>query len=128
MAYLIDTHTLIWYAEGSSKLSLKAKNILDSKNINKFISIASVWEMGIKSQLGKLRFSPSFETFIRNEISLVGYQVLPANLSHIILIEQLELHHKDPFDRLIIAQSITESLPVVTIDEKFKHYNVESIW
>lgn len=128
MAYLLDTHVLIWYATGDSQLSKTAKNIVDDISKEKFISIGSIWEMGIKSSLGKLQFKPSFEPFILNEISLIGYKILQISPSHIFEMEKLTFHHRDPFDWLLVAQSLVENIPIVSIDAAFDNYGVNRIW
>jgi PIN domain nuclease of toxin-antitoxin system len=119
---------LIWYAAGDSQLSDTARGIVDDFSQERLISIASIWEMGIKSNIGKLAFKPDFESFIQNEFQLVGYDLLPIELPHIFQMEKLPLHHRDPFDRIIIAQSLAENIPVVTKDSIFGSYGAERIW
>ena len=126
MKYLIDTHAFIWYSVGDAKLSAKAKEIIDSES-EKYISIASLWEMSIKVSIGKLTFVKPFEEIIEEQLRINNYQILPINKSHLFMLSSLELHHRDPFDRIIICQSIAEKIPVVTVDERFKEYKDLSI-
>lgn len=128
MPYLLDTHVLIWYAEGNEKLSETARQIVDNFEEDRLISIASIWEMSIKSSLKKIQFSPSFSEFIKKEFELIDYQLLQLGLEHTFQLEQLPFHHRDPFDRIIIAQALVEGIPIVSIDKEFDKYNVERIW
>lgn len=128
MKYIIDTHALIWYAEGSLKLSEEAKNIIENKHNDLLLSLASVWEMAIKSQLGKLNFLPNFKSFIESEIQLVGYKVLPIQLEHVHIVESLPLFHRDPFDRIIIAQAVNDDVSVLSADITFDKYTIKRIW
>ena len=127
MNYLLDTHTFIWFINGD--LSLPDKVITRIKNVeNKcFFSIASIWEIAIKMKLNKLQIESDFNKItdfcIQNEID-----ILPITFEHIQELNQLDFHHRDPFDRLIIAQGITEKLTILTKDENFKFYNVKSLW
>ncbi len=128
MPYLLDTHVLIWYAEGNDQLSNKARRIVDNFDEERFISMASVWEMGVKSSLGKLEFQPSFPAFVKKEFELIGYKLLQFEYAHIFQVEKLPYHHRDPFDRIIIAQAMAEGFPIVSADKKFDNYDIERIW
>ncbi len=127
MKVLLDTHTLIWFLNGDKNISLRAIELIeDTKNI-KFISIASIWEIAIKISIDKLRFENGFEAFL-NLIIDSGFEILPINFDHVLTVSRLEFIHRDPFDRLIIAQSKNESIPIITIDDKIKLYQVKTIW
>lgn len=131
MKYILDTHVFIWYAEGDNKLSLKAKKLIDNVHDNDelFISMASVWEMTIKISLGKLVFHRPFKEIFEEQIVLNNYQLLDIKVKHTEKIISLPFHHKDPFDRLIIAQSLTENIPVISIDNNFPKYSgLSVIW
>jgi PIN domain nuclease of toxin-antitoxin system len=124
---LLDTHTFIWFINGDERLSTKAKKeILKSSN-SKFISMASIWEMAIKTSLGKLRINYPFEE-VFNQIEENGFEALPIIFDHILLVSQLEFHHRDPFDRLLIAQAIWENMKIISKDENFHKYQVKMIW
>lgn len=128
MPYLLDTHVLIWYAEGNEKLSETARQIVDNFEEERFISIASIWEMSIKSSLQKIQLEPSFSAFIQKEFDLLAYKLLPVELPHTIQAEKLPFFHRDPFDRMIIAQAMVEGIPIVSTDKVFDDYGVERIW
>ncbi len=130
MAYLLDTHTFtfLWFLEGSKRLSKKTKDIIVNPKNKTFISIASIWEMGIKLSLDKLELDLSLEELkqelIRNEI-----EILPLDFDHIITLSKLEYHHRDPFDRILISQAKSEKLTILSKDSHFKLYKqVKVVW
>ena len=128
MAYLLDTHTFLWFLEGSKRLSKKTKDIIVNPKNKTFIRIASIWEMGIKLSLDKLELDLSLEEFkqelIRNEI-----EILPLDFDHIITLSKLEYHHRDPFDRILISQAKSEKLTILSKDSHFKLYKqVKVVW
>ncbi|MCH8318414.1 MAG: type II toxin-antitoxin system VapC family toxin [Bacteroidetes bacterium] len=127
MQYLIDTHAFIWYATGNKKLSKTARSIIDSNEV-KFISIGSIWEMAIKVNIGKLDFKQPFQKIISDQLKINDYILLNLELKHIFMASNLELHHRDPFDRIIISQAMVEKMPIVSNDDKFDKYEVERIW
>jgi PIN domain nuclease of toxin-antitoxin system len=132
MNILLDTHTFIWFIEGSSELSIAArKKIEDVKNTS-YISVASLWEMSIKFNLGKLTVKDSpFKTLI-DDINENGIQILNINFNHLIENVNLDSHHRDPFDRLIIAQAISENMNIIGRDIIFDSYlkdkKVKRVW
>lgn len=126
-SFLIDTHTFIWYAIGDKRLSGKAKSHIDS-SAAKCISVASLWEMAIKSSLGKLTFNAPFNEVITDQIQINNYQILAAEKAHIFKIHELPFHHRDPFDRLMIAQAQIEDLPIISADKKFDSYDLKRVW
>lgn len=127
MAYLLDTHTYLWFVSGDSKLPESTKNIIADINQNCYISIASFWEITIKHQLGKLEIDlPLNELFAfsyRNQI-----EILDITLEHLLTLSNLPSFHQDPFDRLIISQSISENLTLISKDKNFKNYKANVIW
>ena len=127
MSYLIDTQAFIWYATGDNQLSQRAKNIIESSDV-RFVSIASVWEMAIKVNIGKLNFKVLFKDFISEQMTLSKYELLSVNMTHIYQLTNLPHHHKDPFDRILIAQAISENIPIVSIDAAFDNYGIQRIW
>ena len=118
MKYLIDTHAFIWYATGNKKLSKTARSLIDSNEV-KFVSIGSIWEMAIKVNIGKLDFKQPFQKIISDQLKINDYILLNLELKHIFIASNLELHHRDPFDRIIISQAMVEKMPIVSIDDKF---------
>ncbi|MHA4737116.1 type II toxin-antitoxin system VapC family toxin [Dyadobacter sp. MSC1_007] len=127
MNYLLDTHSLIWFMEGNSMLSIKAQKEIENPENTKYISIASIWEISIKISLNKLTLQKSFEEFLSLLIAS-EIKILPITLAHALHLSKLEFLHKDPFDRLIIVQGLTETLRIITKDPNFAIYNVEVYW
>jgi len=104
------------------------KLIVDSEQ-EKYVSIASLWEMAIKVNIGKLSFKAPFDKVINEQLRVNDYKVLPLKKSHFFKLSRLELHHRDPFDRIIICQSIIEKTPIITVDKRFKEYqDIDIIW
>ncbi len=128
MKLLLDSHVLIWWSSSSEKLSKKVYDLINDTNNTLLFSIASVWEMQIKFQLGKLNLNSTLPTLIQNQQRVNNIQLLPIELSHIYALNNLPLHHKDPFDRLLIAQTIVEQIPIVSIDEVFDNYPIQRLW
>ena len=128
MKLLLDTHVLIWWTSSSEKLSESVYSLLsDSDNTLKF-SIASIWEIQIKLQLGKLTLNSSLASLIENQQRVNNLQLLPIELVHIYALAGLPNHHRDPFDRILIAQAIVEKIPIVSIDSVFDAYPSERLW
>lgn len=128
MRALLDTNAFLWFISGSDKISSKAHDYIADFNNELVISSASLWEIAIKTSLGKLELLRPFEQLIPDQLDKNAIDILPIELNHISAIINLEFHHRDPFDRMIIAQSITENLPVITRDSMFSKYPVELIW
>ena len=128
MNLLLDSHAFIWMHEEPHKLSVKvAHEILNSAN-KIFLSVASVWEIQIKINLGKFNFSDTLENVIAQERRTNNLQILSVNLSHALNLENLPFHHKDPFDRLLISQAIVENMILVSADANFAKYQVKLLW
>jgi PIN domain nuclease of toxin-antitoxin system len=127
MDLLLDTHSLIWFLNGDEKLSEKVKlAIVDPAN-SKYVSIASIWEIAIKISLDKFRFPKGFKHFL-DMIESNGFEILPITFEHALVLSTLEFFHRDPFDRLLIAQCKSDNLVILTRDENIKRYNINSIW
>ncbi|MEO6684975.1 MAG: type II toxin-antitoxin system VapC family toxin [Dyadobacter sp.] len=127
MNYILDTHTLIWFIEGNDLLSKTAqKAIEDEKNV-KYVSIASIWEIAIKISLRKLFLKKDFDRFL-NDLFQTNIEILPITTSHLVRVSTLDFFHKDPFDRIIISQSLEEDFKVIGRDQNFQSYNVELYW
>ena len=128
MRALLDTNAFLWFISGSDRLSQNARNIMVDFNNDLVLSTASLWEMAIKTSIGKLELLDSFDRLIPVQLEKHAIDVLSIRLDHISKIIDLELYHRDPFDRLIIAQGITEQIPVITSDAMFAKYPVKVIW
>lgn len=127
MKLLLDTHALIWFINGDKQLPQKSIEIIRQIDLKCFVSIASIWEIAIKISLGKLELNGGF-----NEISEImkkfEIELLPLAFEHISKLIDLEFHHRDPFDRIIIAQGLIEKMTVVTKDENFSKYGIKVLW
>ena len=124
MRILIDTHILIWHLEDHVQLSLQRSDIIEDSDNEILVSVASLWEIAIKLSLNKLNLSRSVDDIIRAIDASTGswLTIDPKHLTHVA---QLPFHHKDPFDRLIIAQAIAENLPIISSDPNFANYGVK---
>ena len=128
MKLLLDTHAFIWLNDNPLQLSEKIIAMCYSGEHKFSLSIASAWEMQIKSQLGKLDLSMPVGELIETNINENNIYLLPITLSDIEQLEKLPLHHKDPFDRIIIAQAMLGDFTIVSIDSAFANYNIPVIW
>jgi len=128
MKYLLDTHAFLWYFEAAShRISEKARSIIRDTNAQKHVSVASLWEFSIKYRSGKLQFDGGL-TRLWEMITKNGFAILPIAQPHLEGIIQLPFHHRDPFDRLLIATAIAEGMTILTADENIKEYAVLTAW
>lgn len=127
MKYLIDTHVLIWLFNGDNVISSKVLEIIKNPKSNLYISIISFWEISIKISLGKLNISYSTKELIKETIDS-GIKILNLKEEHILEVENLPFHHRDPFDRLIISQSKIENMLLISKDDIFDKYIDSRIW
>lgn len=129
MKFLLDTHTFLWFITNDPKLSHTAKQLLEMGDSLLFISIESIWEMTIKNGLGKLPMEEDIEIFIPKHLQINRIEVLPITQEHTYRVTKLPLHHRDPFDRILIAQSLVEELPLVCADAALDDYEgMTRIW
>ena len=128
MKYLLDTHTLIWFLTGDKKLSDKARHLIDNPDNRKFLSIASLWEIAIKVSLGKLALNKPFEKLFPEQLHFNRIEILDITVDNLIKLTTLPFHHRDPFDRLIVAQALVERLPVIGADVIFDAYGINREW
>ncbi|MEN3333997.1 MAG: hypothetical protein V7641_3362 [Blastocatellia bacterium] len=124
MNLLLDTHTFIWWADEPEKLSADALQALEDENNHLSLSLVSVWEMQIKVQLGKIKLSLPLKYLVESQERANELEVLPVTREHIFALNNLPFHHKDPFDRLLIAQGIIEDATIVSADPKLSAYPV----
>lgn len=124
MNLLLDTHTFLWFVNDDPRLSDRFKDLIENENNVSYLSIASLWEMSIKYNLGKLTLAPSYEEFVEKEIITSRINLLNIELEHLKINATLPFHHRDPFDRIIIAQSMAENIPVITVDSVFNKYSI----
>jgi len=128
MRVLVDTHTFIWDLLDDPRSSRLARQVLKSSEHELVFSLVSLWEIAIKIRIGKLNAIGSSVAYIRDEMDAYGMELLPIRYEHILQLETLPPHHREPFDRLLIAQAISESLPILTEDAKIKLYPVKVLW
>lgn len=128
MRALIDTHVFIWWTGEPSRLSALARDFLVDPGNEPVLSLVSIWEMQIKLSLGKLSLQLPLSELVEDEVKRNRLSLLPIELSYIYALSRLPSHHRDPFDRLLIAQSHIMGLPIVSIDTKFDVYEVERLW
>ena len=124
MRILLDTHIFLWWDNAPEQLSAHALELCQATDNTLVLSVASVWEMQIKQQLGKLELRLQLSELIRDQQNTNGIENLPVTLAHVLALETLPAHHKDPFDRLLTAQANTEDLKLLTVDALFKQYEV----
>lgn len=128
MKYLLDTHVFIWWDSEPNKLSQQVLAMCQNRNNVLLLSVASVWEMQIKIQLGKLKLNLPLGEIIKSQQVTNKIEVLSVKLEHVLALESLPLHHKDPFDRLLVAQAIVENAILMSNDSLFVQYPIELLW
>jgi PIN domain nuclease of toxin-antitoxin system len=121
---LLDTHAFLWWREGSARLPDRVGDRIRDPDNDVVVSIASLWEIAIKRTLGKLGFAEDFEQVMMEE----AFELLDISYVHLRLLESLPQHHRDPFDRLLIAQSLADRIPIVTADPAFAAYATQIMW
>jgi len=127
MRILLDTHAFLWFVNDSPELSGDAAELLE-QDIDLLLSVASLWEIAIKVNLKKLTLPDDYERFIPQQMSLNDIQLLPIAIDHLNILAKLPLHHRDPFDRMLIAQAMQEGIQIISVDTKFDDYDVERKW
>ncbi len=128
MRILLDTHAFIWFFRGDLKLSVTARELIENMDNEVLLSKASVWEMAIKQSIGKLSLGVPFKAVLVEQLNQNKIEMLDITLDHIEVVASLPLHHRDPFDRLIIAQGMVENIPIVSADDVFNAYGVNRVW
>jgi len=128
MKLLLDTHTLLWFIAGNASLSESARTLIEDVSNEKFVSIASIWETAIKVSIGKMSLSAPFDVLFPHQLNINGFDLLPIKIEHASVITTLPFHHRDPFDRLLIAQAIEEKISLVSADSVFDDYGITRLW
>lgn len=128
MRVLLDTQALLWYSAGDSRLSDRARAVIEDGNNDRLVSIAGLWEIAIKCSVGKLNLADPFDQFVQQAIKEVRCDVLDISIEHLVRMTLLPFHHRDPFDRVMIAQSQIERVDVVSIDGAWDAYGVKRHW
>jgi PIN domain nuclease of toxin-antitoxin system len=128
MRLLLDTHVFLWWNEADPRLSRRVRGLLSDPENSLYLSVASAWEMTIKVQSGKLGLPAATAVYIPARLNHYGIEALPVTLEHVLAASTLPGHHRDPFDRMLIAQGQVERLAIVTHDPQVRKYAVETIW
>ena len=124
MRLLLDSHTFLWWVRDDPALRKRARTLISDTGNECFVSHASTWEMAIKASLGKLTLPSTVERFVVDQCEINGFRLLPITLAHLGLVELLPFHHRDPFDRLLVAQARLEGLTLVSRDPTLKDYGI----
>jgi PIN domain nuclease of toxin-antitoxin system len=125
---LLDTHAFIWWVNDDPSLTHAAKSVISDSTNEIFFSAVSTWEMAIKIALGKLTLAMPLNSFVQDQILQYQFKPLLVGYEHTYRVQFLPQHHKDPFDRLLIAQALTEDLVILTVDPQFPQYGVQVAW
>jgi PIN domain nuclease of toxin-antitoxin system len=128
MRLLLDTMTLLWWLTADARLPARTQEMLENPDNELLLSAASAWEIAIKCILGKLRLPAPAEVFVPAQMTVNGILPLSLELSHALRVETLPLHHRDPFDRMLVAQAQIEKLPIISNDPLIRLYDVDVLW
>jgi PIN domain nuclease of toxin-antitoxin system len=128
MKYLLDTHVVLWYVAGTERLPRPVVELIDEDPTACAVSIASLWAISIKQGLGKLKLHLSMEEFLARGVQGNSFQTVAITIPHVVRVARLPHHHRDPFDRMLVAQAMEESLDVVSADPALDAYGVRSVW
>ena len=127
MKAILDTHAFLWALAGDARMSRHARDIFAGPS-DLSLSMASIWEILIKVQSGKLNFPRAAGPYLLSKLAENRIKPLPISVDHLLALERLPMHHRDPFDRMLIAQSMEEDWPIITADPMFKQYPAQVIW
>lgn len=128
MRLLLDTHAFLWFIGGSGKLSGPARKLIEDPANERFLSVVSLWEMAIKVSLGRLELALPFTELVEREVQGNAMEMLAIRPEHLDDLAKLPFHHRDPFDRLIVVQSLVEEMPIISKDKAFESYPVKLLW
>jgi len=128
MRLLLDTHVFLWWNEANPRLSGRVYKLLSDPRNRLFLSVVSAWEIVLKIHIRKLKLPSPAAVYIPARLAHYGIEVLPLGLDHVLAAEDLPAHHRDPFDRMLVAQGQVERLPVVTHDPQIRRYGIEMVW
>ena len=128
MNYLLDTHTFMWWDSNASMLSPTVLNAISDEKNQVFVSLVSIWEITIKNQIGKLSLRDDIANIFKQQEEKNGFKLLKIELPHVLKVGELPLHHRDPFDRMLIAQAMVEGFTLLSKDENIRRYPVTVVW
>jgi PIN domain nuclease of toxin-antitoxin system len=128
LRFLLDTHSLLWFLTGDEGLSDRARRIIENPDCDILVSVACLWEIAIKQSLGKLKLARPFDALFPDQLASNSISLLGIRLAHLSEISRMPFHHRDPFDRLLVAQSLSEEIPLLSNDDTLDSYGLERIW
>jgi PIN domain nuclease of toxin-antitoxin system len=128
MRLLLDTHTFLWWINNDPSLSQPARSAISSELNECYVSLASCWELAIKVSIGKLQLTKSLDRFIPEELATNDFQLLSIHFKHVAKVETLPFHHRAPFDRLLVAQALSEKMTLISADTVFSENGVKRLW
>ena len=126
--YLLDTHAFLWWIADDPSLSERARLIISNGENEIYLSAVSIWEMAIKSRLGRLKLEGNLDSFLDRHIRENAFLPLPITLAHATKIQSISSAHRDPFDQMLAAQSMAEKMPLISVDKKIKGLGAEVVW
>jgi PIN domain nuclease of toxin-antitoxin system len=125
---LLDTHAFLWWVEGAPALGRRARAEISNPDNEVFVSLATCWELAIKLSLGKLRLTHSLDRFIPEQLTRNGFVLLSVEFPHVVRVAELPFHHRDPVDRVLVAQALQDELAIVSSDRVLRKYGVTVVW
>lgn len=128
MRILLDTHSFLWFISGDKRISTKAQDLIADLGNQAMLSVGSLWEIAIKVSLGKLILSKPFDQLMPEQIALNDIEILQISLDDLGVVAELPFHHRDPFDRLIVSQAMTRSIPLLSSDATLDQYPIQRLW
>jgi PIN domain nuclease of toxin-antitoxin system len=128
MTLLLDTHAFLWFALGDTRISSAALAAIYDRSNRKLVSPATYWEIAIKISVGKYTLTEAYHAFMQRAIFGNGFQIIPIELNHTTVLATLPFHHRDPFDRLLVAQAVVEQVPIISDDSRLDAYGVQRVW
>jgi PIN domain nuclease of toxin-antitoxin system len=128
MRILLDTHSFLWFISGDKRISTEARDLIADLGNQVLLSVGSLWEIAIKVSLGKLILLKPFDQLIPEQIALNDIEILQVSLDDLGVVAELPYHHRDPFDRMIVSQAMTRSIPLLSSDATLVHYPIQRVW
>lgn len=128
MILLLDAHTFLWFIAGDKRLSTVGRSLIEDPNNNSLVSATTLWEIAIKTSLGRLILGVPFDELVHDQIQNNGFGILPIEVEHLKSLVNLPFHHRDPFDRLLVAQAIAEEIAIVSADAVLDRYEIKRRW
>src|SRR5262249_14769700 len=126
--FILDTHAFLWFVLNDPQLSAVARQLIAAPGHRLWLSPASFWEIAIKLSTGKYVLQEPFEVFLRRVIQQYQFEILEIKVEHAGRVAMLPFHHRDPFDRMLVAQALVEQVPLISVDPVFDLYGVQRLW